>query len=209
MPNRKALIDVVHAEFTVSWPKWRGEDLEPLPQVCFCGRSNVGKSSLLNCLVNRKALARTSRTPGRTQALNVFLVHMRRGEEIRPLYFVDLPGYGYADAPKSVRAQWAPMMQSFLKNNPRLRGACVLFDIRREPNEQDIATLDLFGEAAVPLVPVATKADKVGKTQLSRHLRIISDTIGIEKEAFRPFSALTRAGRDELLADIFDLAAPE
>lgn len=202
-------VEVLRAEFVLSWPRWRGRELDPvLPQVCFAGRSNVGKSSLLNCLSGRKGLARTSNTPGRTQALNVFRIGLRLGEEQRELYFVDLPGYGYAKAPPSVRAQWSPMMESFLKDNAELRAAVLLFDIRREPNRQDIEVLELLERHQVPLLPVATKVDKVGTTRRGAHMKVLAESTGIEKADFRPFSAPTRQGREDLLAEIFELAAP-
>lgn len=201
-------VDVLEATFLRSLPRWNHEGLDPLPEICFAGRSNVGKSSLLNCLAGRKALARTSKTPGRTQALNVFKVVLRRSGEQRALHFVDLPGYGYAKAPKSVRNAWGPMMESYLRGNKLLRTAVLLFDIRHPPTGQDAQLVDLLADCRVALIPVATKSDKIGRTQRAKHIKAISGRLQIPPAIIRPFSSVDREGREALLEDIFELAQP-
>lgn len=203
-----APVDVVDARFLFGLPRWKTLPEAPLAQVCFCGRSNVGKSSLLNCLAGRKALARVSNTPGRTQAINVFAVTLRRAEERRTMWFVDLPGYGFAEAPAEVRRQWKPMMLSYLKGNRHLRAAAALLDIRRKPSLEDRELLQLLTECEVPAIPVVTKADKVGKTQRTKHLNEIADSLGMGRGDLWAFSSETREGRADMLAALFELADP-
>lgn len=199
---------VIRAEFVLSWPRWRKGELESLPQTCFVGRSNSGKSSLINCLVNRRNLARTSRTPGRTQALNVFRVELRRGTESRALHVIDPPGYGYANAPKEVRSQWIPMMEGYLTGNPLLRTVFVLLDLRHEPTGQDMEVLELLGDLDIPAVPVATKCDKIPKTRQGGHFKQIGGKLGVKSSAIHRFSAVTREGREELLELLWQVAEP-
>lgn len=164
------------------------------PEVAFAGRSNVGKSSLLNKLLLRRRLARTSRTPGRTQTINFFDVN---GE----MYFVDLPGYGYAKAPLAVRAAWGPMVEGYLAAPRDLRTVVVLVDIRRDPGgeEEDLmAWLDQRG--ARPLV-VVTKADKVARSKRRDRAAAIGRALG----TFEPpiiFSAVSGQGREEILGEL-------
>lgn len=198
----------VDAQFTKSLPLWRPEAADGLPQACFLGRSNVGKSSLLNCLVNRKNLARTSKTPGRTQGLNVFDVRLRSGGEERRVAFVDLPGYGYAKAPREVREAWRPMMSSYLDGNADLRAAVLLLDIRHAPTKADLEALEVLVELEAPIVPVATKADKLGANQRKKRQREIANALGGDPDDVRLVSSVTRMGREELLFELFDLCAP-
>ncbi len=202
-------VDVLNTEFILSWPRWKKGELEPLPQICFIGRSNVGKSSLLNCVAGRKALARVSRTPGRTQAINVFRATLRRGEERRDVYLVDLPGYGYAKAPQSVRAAWRPMMESYLKKNPDLRAAVALLDIRHKPTGQDLDLFEILENFEVPTLPVATKTDKVGSTHRRKHLKDIAKVLDIEPGDIRTVSSATRHGIDGLLDEFFEVCGEE
>jgi len=161
------------------------------PEIAFAGRSNVGKSSLINTLLNRKGLVRTSSTPGRTQMLNFFAVNEQ-------LHFVDLPGYGFARAPRAVREKWRPMIQNYLGRRENLKAVVWLLDARREPSPEDLQFLDWLEEAARPTIPVVTKADKLSRNELSRQLAAIALATGLDREVFTTFSSVTREGCAEL-----------
>ncbi len=161
------------------------------PEIAFAGRSNVGKSSLVNCLLNRKGLVRTSSTPGRTQLLNYFAINEQ-------LYFVDLPGYGFARAPRSVRERWQPMVHGYLKGRASLKAVVWLLDVRRDPSKEDLQFLDWLEESEIPTIPVVTKIDKVSRNELGRRLAKISNSTGLPVELFTPFSVLSRKGHEEL-----------
>jgi GTP-binding protein len=173
------------------------------PEVAFCGRSNVGKSSLLNALTGQKALARVSHTPGRTRQLNFFDLDDGR------LTLVDMPGYGYAQAPKSVKADWQGLMFDFLRGRPTLRRVLLLMDTRIETKPADRAAMDLLGEAAVAFQLVLTKADDVKPAQLTRRLEEIR-SIARSRTAAHPLvlvtSSETGQGIPELRAEIAALA---
>ncbi len=200
----QASVSCLRAEFRTSVSKWTGKGVEPLPQVCFCGRSNVGKSSLLNALAGQRQLARASSTPGRTQSINVFGVTLRSGPSERRVNFVDLPGYGFAQAPESVRKAWRPMMQSYFRDNDLLRVAVVLLDIRRDPSDGDFELLQMLEEREIPALPVVTKIDKVTRGARGGELKRIAGVLELEDwRDLRPCSAETRDGIRELLADIW------
>ena len=163
----------------------------PWPEIAFAGRSNVGKSSLINTLLNRKGLVRTSSTPGRTQMLNFFAVNEK-------LHFVDLPGYGFARAPRPVREKWRPMIQNYLGRRENLKAVVWLLDARREPSPEDLQFLDWLEEAARPTIPVVTKVDKLSRNELSRQLAGIVRATGLDREVFTTFSSVTREGCAEL-----------
>ena len=162
-----------------------------LPEIAFAGRSNVGKSSLLNRLVRRKAFARVSRTPGRTREINFFKVNDQ-------FILTDLPGYGYARISKEKKADWKPLIEGYLRLTPALSGVVLLLDIRREPSEDDVAMLDYLAELEVPSVVVLTKIDKIGRRALEERVRDITESLSLSKEQTIPFSASTGEGRDEL-----------
>ena len=171
-----------------------------LPEVAFAGRSNVGKSSLLNRLVRRKAFARVSRTPGRTREINFFRVNDR-------FILADLPGYGYARVSKERKADWRPLIEGYLRRTPTLAGVVQLLDIRREPSEDDVSMLDFLAEIEVPTVVVLTKIDKVGRKAAAERGDAIMKALSLSSEQIIPFSATTGEGRDELaeaLASILD-----
>lgn len=173
----------------------RPEEFPPddLPMVGFAGRSNVGKSSLLNTLANRKRLAIVSSTPGRTRLLNFYLVN-------KALYFVDLPGYGFARVAKSEQARWEAMVNRFVEGNPRLRAMVTLFDVRRPLEDDDRALLDWLEYHGVPIIAVLTKADKLGRGAQLQALRQMVKTLeGWQPYAVLLFSASKRQGREELL----------
>jgi GTP-binding protein len=172
---------------------WRPQS--PLPEVAFAGRSNVGKSSLLNSLVRRKSFARVSRTPGRTREINFFRIN-------NGFVFVDLPGYGYARVSKEKKAEWRPMIESYLRRTTQLRGIVLLLDIRREPSDDDRAMLDFLAEVEVPTIVALTKTDKVSKVAAQARATEISRALALEPEQVIPFSAHTGEGRVELLEAI-------
>ena len=180
---------------------WRPES--PLPEVAFAGRSNVGKSSLLNSLVRRKSFARVSRTPGRTREINFFRIN-------NGFVFVDLPGYGYARVSKEKKAEWRPMIESYLRRTSQLRGIVLLLDIRREPSDDDRAMLDFLAEVEVPTIVALTKTDKLSKAAAHEQATVITRSLALESEQVIPFSAQTGEGRVELLEAITSLleAAP-
>ena len=178
----------------------------PLPdkmEVAFAGRSNVGKSSLLNVLVNRKNLARTSSTPGRTQALNFFLVDDR-------FYFVDLPGYGYARVSLAVKESWRSMVEIYLKSRPNLKAVVVIIDVRRELGEEDAALIEWLERRGKDVILVFTKADKMTRKEREERVRRLGREFS-GKASSRPilFSAKTREGREEIWSRLLSLMKVE
>ena len=175
------------------------------PEVALCGRSKVGKSSLMNALTGQKALARVSHTPGRTRQLNFFDLSEGR------LTLVDMPGYGYAEASKLVKADWQGLMFDFLRGRPTLRRVLLLMDARVETKPADRAAMDLLGEAAVAFQLVLTKADAVKPAQLEKRLAEVQ-AIAKKRTAAHPLvlvtSSETGQGMPELRAEIAALAAP-
>jgi GTP-binding protein len=175
---------------------WRPESV--LPEVAFAGRSNVGKSSLLNRLVHRKKFARVSNTPGRTREINFFKVN-------DAFVFVDLPGYGYARVSKERRAEWRPLIESYLRRSPQLRGIVHLLDVRHDPTTDDKLMLDFLSEIGVPTIVVLTKIDKLTSAERRKQLVELPLRLGLDVEQVIPFSAATGEGRDELGAAIESL----
>ena len=174
------------------------------PEICFAGRSNVGKSSLINALTNRKGLARASNTPGRTRELNYFNVDER-------LNLVDLPGYGYARAPKTEISNWTRLTRAFLRGRAGLRRVFLLIDSRHGIKPSDIELMEVLDEAAVTYQLVLTKSDKVKKAELAKVMRRTSRTIG-KRPAAHPELMVTssekKTGLDDLRAEIATLALP-
>lgn len=179
---------------------WRPES--NLPEIAFAGRSNVGKSSLLNALVRRKSFARVSRTPGRTRELNFFRINNQ-------FVFVDLPGYGYARISKERKAAWRPLIQSYLGRTTQLRGLVLLLDIRRDPSEDDRSMLDFLAQVEIPTLIALTKSDKVSKSAVPVRVDEISRALSLEAGQIIPFSVVTGAGRLELLEAIMELVGPK
>lgn len=175
---------------------WRPDSI--LPEVAFAGRSNVGKSSLLNALVRRKSFARVSRTPGRTREINFFRVN-------NGFVLVDLPGYGYARISKEQKAAWKPLMESYLRRTSQLRGIVLLLDIRREPSDDDRDMLDFLAEMEIPTLIALTKTDKLSKSAARERAANIARDLALESEQVIPFSAHSGEGRAELLEAITDL----
>lgn len=162
-----------------------------LPEVAFAGRSNVGKSSLINVLVNRRNLVRTSSTPGRTQLINFFDIN-------GTFTLVDLPGYGFAKVPLAVKKEWGPMMRTYLESRENLKAVIFILDIRREARDEDIQMLDWLEEFGVPTIPVVTKIDKLPRGQRAKHVTKIADATGLPLDAFSLFSAQTREGAEDI-----------
>ena len=162
-----------------------------LPEIAFAGRSNVGKSSLINVLVNRKNLVRTSSTPGRTQLINFFNVNGR-------FTLVDLPGYGFAKVPLAVKKDWGPMMETYFATRSNLRGVVLIFDIRRTPVAEDRQMLQWLRAYDIPAVPVITKCDKVSRNERAKQAAIIAATLGVVKTDLCFFSALSREGTEQI-----------
>lgn len=174
-----------------------------LPEIAFAGRSNVGKSSLINTLLKRKGLARTSNTPGRTQEINFFTVNHR-------LVFVDLPGYGFAKVPETVRKHWGPMIETYLSTRETLRLVILILDIRRDPAEDDRQLIDWLECHHLPFLIVLTKIDKVTRNDLNRRQRRIGVELGILPETpLIPFSAKSGVGRDLLWREIGQILASD
>lgn len=162
-----------------------------LPEIAFAGRSNVGKSSLLNRLVNRKKLARVSNTPGRTREVNFFKVN-------GSFLLVDLPGYGYARISKERHAEWRPLIESYLRSTSQLRGVVQLLDSRHDPTADDSQMLDYLGEIGVPTIIVLTKIDKLASKERQQRRTHIAAAIGVDDDQIIAFSATTGEGRNEL-----------
>jgi len=177
---------------------WRPDST--LPEVAFAGRSNVGKSSLLNALVRRKAFARVSRTPGRTREINFFAVN-------GSFVLADLPGYGYARIAKSRQVEWRPLIEGYLRHAPALRGVVLLLDVRRDPSEEDQVMLELLTEIGTPTLVCLTKVDKVGRDVATARATAIAQAIGFAPDDLIPFSAVDGRGRDDLAAAIVQLVA--
>lgn len=163
-----------------------------LPEIAFVGKSNVGKSSLINCMVNRKALARTSSSPGKTRTINFYNVE-------NMVNFVDLPGYGYARASKSEIEKWGKMIEDYLLKRKQLKSIIMLVDIRHEPSKNDKMMYDWLKHYGYQIIIVATKSDKLKRSQLNKHISLISKYLQIEKgEILVPFSSETKDGRESL-----------
>lgn len=162
------------------------------PEVAFAGKSNVGKSSLINALMNRKSLARTSSQPGKTQTINYYNVN-------NALYFVDLPGYGFARVSESVKAQWGKMVERYLKKSKQLRAVFLLIDIRHAPSENDRTMYDWICANGYQPILIATKLDKIKKSQIQKQRQLILNTLEAKKgTVLIPFSAETKQGREEI-----------
>lgn len=163
-----------------------------LPEIAFAGKSNVGKSSLINGLMNRKSLARTSSQPGKTQTINYYNVNSE-------LYFVDLPGYGYATANEAVKAQWGKLIEDYLHQSKKILAVFLLIDIRHAPSENDRIMYDWILERGYKPIIIATKLDKIKRSQIAKQTKLICDTLQVEEGTqVLPYSALNKQGREEI-----------
>jgi GTP-binding protein len=193
--QEKQCMHVKTTEFIKSATKPAHYPEGDLPEIAFAGRSNVGKSSLINVLVNRKNLVRTSSTPGRTQLINFFDVN-------GTFTLVDLPGYGFAKVPLEVKRQWGPMMETYLAQRTNLRGVVLIQDIRRIPKEEDLQLLAWLRTYGVTPILVVTKCDKVSKNERARQLGLIAKELGVERGELCCFSALSREGVETIWSRI-------
>jgi GTP-binding protein len=192
------------AEFVISAVRPQQYPAEELPEFAFAGRSNVGKSSLINTLVSRRKLVQTSSTPGKTRLINFFRVN-------DALMFVDLPGYGYARVSEEERLKWRPMIEKYLSSRENLKAVVLILDIRRKPNEEDAQLLNWLARREIAAVLVVTKTDKLSKTSQAKQLKIIAGALETDPDELVLFSAKSRQGRDVLWRTLVDLAtaAPE
>jgi len=186
------------AEFVTSATKPAQYPPALLPEIAFAGRSNVGKSSLINTLVNRKHLVKTSSTPGRTQLINFFNINGQMG-------FVDLPGYGYAKVPVSIRKKWGPMIETYLSGRQTLKAVVVIMDIRRIPRQEELNLLGWLAHYSIADISVLTKTDKLSKNKQTKQQHLIARALERGTEDFILFSAKTRRGKDALWRSILSI----
>ena len=163
-----------------------------MPEFAFAGKSNVGKSSLINGLINRKSLARTSSSPGKTQTINYYNIN-------NEMYFVDLPGYGYATANEKVKATWGKMIEDYLHQSKQIRAVFLLIDIRHAPSENDRIMYNWILDRGYQPVIIATKLDKIKRSQVSKQLKLICDTLDVVDDTIViPYSSLSKQGREDI-----------
>jgi GTP-binding protein len=189
---------ITSAQFLTSATKPSQYPLSDLPEIAFVGRSNVGKSSLINTLVNRKRLAKTSSTPGRTQLINFFDIN-------KQICFVDLPGYGYAKVPKSVKKEWGPMIETYLSTRKTLKGVVVIMDIRRIPRQEEMNLINWLNHFSIASILVLTKQDKLSKSKQIKQQHSIAQALAKNKNDLILYSAKSRQGRDILWDAILSL----
>ena len=171
-----------------------------LPEVAFAGRSNVGKSSLLNRLVRRKAFARVSNTPGRTREINFF--------KVNDLFVLaDLPGYGYARIAKERKAEWLPLIEGYLRTSTALRGVVQLLDVRHDPSEEDMQMLEFLADIEAPTIVALTKIDKLKPRQVAERVKSFAQSLKLDEDQMIPFSAETNVGRDDLAEAVVQLVS--
>ena len=185
---------VLSAEFVVSAAKAAQFPRDGRPQIAFAGRSNVGKSSVINALLHRKNLVKTSATPGKTQLINFFVIN-------GTLYFVDLPGYGYARVPKAVTDAWGPMIEEYLKDSPRLAAVVVLLDSRRDPDQRDLRLLQWLAQYSIPAIVALTKADKLNRQESELARRTVQQALDLPAQPLLT-SAKSGQGMRELWTEI-------
>ncbi|MBN6186564.1 YihA family ribosome biogenesis GTP-binding protein [Aneurinibacillus sp. BA2021] len=188
---------VTQAEFIISAVSPKQYPKGSLPELALAGRSNVGKSSFINKMINRKNLARTSSKPGKTQTLNYYLIN-------QDLYFVDLPGYGYAKVSKAEKAKWGPMMEEYLQARPQLKAVLHVIDVRHQPTKDDQGMFEYLKHYGIPVIVIATKADKIPRGKWQKHMKDIRTSLGMEKDdTIILFSAETGQGKDEAWSAIW------
>lgn len=196
------LLHIKKAEFVSSFVDMKSLPQDKLPEIALVGRSNVGKSSLINKVVNRKNLAKSSSTPGKTRMLNYYIIN-------NAWYMVDLPGYGFAKVSKAEKEKWGKMIEKYLSSREPLRGVIQLVDIRHAPSENDILMKDWLSHYELPILLVATKADKVSRNERQKSLAVIRRSLNLNPDQ-KPivFSAQTGEGVDEVKAALEEILAP-
>lgn len=182
---------VTKAEIVISAVSQKQYPDDRLPEIALAGRSNVGKSSFINKLINRKNLARTSSKPGKTQTLNFYRIN-------DAFYFVDVPGYGYAKVSKTEREKWGKMMEEYFQTRDTLKAVLLITDIRHEPTRDDIQMYDFLKHFELPVIVVGTKLDKIPKGKRAKHIKRTIETLQVEQgDLVLPFSSETGEGKDE------------
>lgn len=205
--SAKESVIITQGKYVASAVKKEQYPEKELPEIVFIGRSNVGKSSLINSLTRVRGLARVSGQPGKTQTINFFeLTAKLDGEEERKaFYLVDLPGYGYAKTGKERRKIWAKFINEYLLTSPRLQFVCQLIDIRHDPMASDIEMFKWLVAHNIPVLIVATKADKIGKNVRQKQIAAIRRALGVKELSILPYSSLKNEGRSDLLDVIRDV----
>jgi GTP-binding protein len=193
--SRSTSLKLSPCTFVGSFPSLELLPRNARPQIALAGRSNVGKSTLLNSLVGQKGIAKVSSTPGKTRSLNFFLINDK-------FYLVDLPGYGYAKVAKSIKSTWGKMIEDYLTSGKQLAGLILLLDSRRDPSDDDIELLRWLSKRQLPVLCVVTKADKINRDLLNRKIRQVESELQLPA---LPFSSMTGTGKNELVAAIREL----
>lgn len=192
-------MEIKQSEFIISAVKPQQYPTDNRCEIAFVGRSNVGKSSLINSLTNRRKLAKVSGTPGKTRLINFFLIN-------NSFYLVDLPGYGYAKVSKTEKASWGKIIETYLVKRPQLKKVVLLVDCRHKPTGDDIMMYEWVKHYGYDIAIVATKSDKLTKNELVKSEKLIRETLKLEKEKrIFYFSSLTKKGKEELLDNLFDI----
>ncbi len=195
------MLKIKKAEYIGSYVELKQLPPGNLPEIAIVGRSNVGKSSLINKTVNRKKLAKSSSTPGKTQTINYYLIN-------DDMYLVDLPGYGYAKVSKVQRLNWQKMIEKYLSQRQQIKGVIMLFDIRHDPNENDIAMKAWLGQQGLPILVIATKADKISRGARPKHITAIRKALNMQADELPIcFSAETGEGVNEVLGALNEIMA--
>lgn len=195
-------MEIKTAEFVTSYANFSGFVSQGLPQIAMVGRSNVGKSSLINKLCNRNKLAKTSGTPGKTRLINLFLIN-------NSFHLVDLPGYGFAKVDKGEQARWGGMMQGYFQQSTDLKHVFCLVDIRHDPSKEDVQMNQYLRQMGIPFTVIATKADKISRGAIMKQVASICRSLLVQPWEVIPFSSETGQGRDSLLNKIGDLLQQE
>lgn len=190
-------MEIKQAEFIISAVKKTQFPVTGFPEIAFVGRSNVGKSSIINAITNRKKLVKVSGTPGKTKLINFFLINNNS-------YFVDLPGYGYAHISKEEKKEWGKMIETYLKESEQLKKVVLLLDCRRTPNEDDILMYNWILHYGYNCMIIATKSDKLTRNELAKSEKVIRETLNLgSKNKILYYSSLKRIGTDKILDEIF------